>query len=73
MAPHEWLAFLSAMTIIANGRRARQNPRAGAGVRVLREGGLNIEERLKEIRRESSSDAAGDPERFRRVALTETR
>ncbi len=26
--------------------------------------------RLKEIRRESSSDAPGDPERFRRVALT---
>ena len=32
---------------------------------------MNIEQRLKEIRRESSSDAAGDPERFRRVALTE--
>jgi glucosamine 6-phosphate synthetase-like amidotransferase/phosphosugar isomerase protein len=31
---------------------------------------MKIEERLKEIRRESSSDAAGDPERFRRVALT---
>jgi glucosamine--fructose-6-phosphate aminotransferase (isomerizing) len=32
---------------------------------------LNIEQRLREIRRESSSDAPGDPERFRRVALTE--
>lgn len=32
---------------------------------------MNIEQRLKEIRRESSSDAPGDPERFRRVALTE--
>ncbi len=32
---------------------------------------MSIEQRLKEIRRESSSDAAGDPERFRRVALTE--
>ncbi len=31
-----------------------------------------IEERLKSIRRESSSDAPGDPERFRRVALTNT-
>ena len=31
---------------------------------------LDIELRLKEIRRESSSDAPGDPERFRRVALT---
>jgi glutamine---fructose-6-phosphate transaminase (isomerizing) len=33
---------------------------------------VSIEQRLREIRRESSSDAAGDPERFRRVALTET-
>ena len=33
---------------------------------------MSIEQRLREIRRESSSDAAGDPERFRRVALTET-
>ena len=32
---------------------------------------MSFEQRLKEIRRESSSDAAGDPERFRRVALTE--
>lgn len=32
---------------------------------------MNIEKRLREIRRESSSDAPGDPERFRRVALTE--
>lgn len=32
---------------------------------------LSIQQRLQEIRRESSSDAAGDPERFRRVALTE--
>ncbi|MFK7837567.1 MAG: SIS domain-containing protein [Sulfitobacter sp.] len=32
---------------------------------------MSIEQRLNEIRRESSSDAAGDPERFRRVALTE--
>lgn len=32
---------------------------------------MSIEQRLKEIRRESSSDAPGDPERFRRVALTE--
>ena len=32
---------------------------------------MNIEQLLTEIRRESSSDAAGDPERFRRVALTE--
>lgn len=31
---------------------------------------MALEERLKEIRRESSSDAPGDPERFRRVALT---
>ncbi|WP_299671481.1 SIS domain-containing protein [uncultured Roseobacter sp.] len=34
--------------------------------------GVSFEQRLQEIRRESSSDAAGDPERFRRVALTET-
>lgn len=33
---------------------------------------MNIERRMKEIRRESSSDEPGDPERFRRVALTET-
>lgn len=33
---------------------------------------MGIEQRLKEIRRESSSDEPGDPERFRRVALTET-
>ena len=33
---------------------------------------MTIAERLKEIRRESSSDAPGDPERFRRVALTNT-
>jgi glutamine---fructose-6-phosphate transaminase (isomerizing) len=33
---------------------------------------MTIEERLKSIRRESSSDAPGDPERFRRVALTNT-
>lgn len=33
---------------------------------------MTIHERLKEIRRESSSDAPGDPERFRRVALTNT-
>ncbi|MEM9811320.1 MAG: SIS domain-containing protein [Pseudomonadota bacterium] len=33
---------------------------------------MNIEREIKEIRRESSSDAPGDPERFRRVALTET-
>ena len=33
---------------------------------------MTIEERLKQIRRESSSDAPGDPERFRRVALTNT-
>ncbi|MDW3221822.1 MAG: SIS domain-containing protein [Paracoccaceae bacterium] len=33
---------------------------------------MNFERRVKEIRRESSSDAPGDPERFRRVALTET-
>ena len=33
---------------------------------------MTIEERLKSIRRESSSDAPGDPERFRRVALTRT-
>ncbi|MDG4650172.1 SIS domain-containing protein [Roseibacterium sp. SDUM158017] len=32
---------------------------------------MSIEQRINEIRRESSSDAAGDPERFRRVALTE--
>ncbi len=32
---------------------------------------MSFEQRLKGIRRESSSDAAGDPERFRRVALTE--
>ncbi len=32
---------------------------------------MNIEQQLREIRRESSSDAPGDPERFRRVALTE--
>ena len=32
---------------------------------------MSIQQRLKEIRRESSSDAAGDPERFRRVAITE--
>lgn len=32
---------------------------------------VSFEQRLQEIRRESSSDAAGDPERFRRVALTE--
>lgn len=31
---------------------------------------ISIEQRLREIRRESSSDAPGDPERFRRVALT---
>lgn len=31
---------------------------------------MNIAERLNTIRRESSSDAPGDPERFRRVALT---
>lgn len=33
---------------------------------------MTIAERLKSIRRESSSDAPGDPERFRRVALTQT-
>lgn len=33
---------------------------------------MSLEQRLQEIRRESSSDAAGDPERFRRVALTRT-
>ncbi|MGP1397257.1 MAG: SIS domain-containing protein [Inquilinaceae bacterium] len=33
---------------------------------------MTIEERLKTIRRESSSDAPGDPERLRRVALTNT-
>jgi hypothetical protein len=33
---------------------------------------MGIQDRLKEIRRESSSDAPGDPERFRRVALTGT-
>ncbi|MEM0936941.1 MAG: SIS domain-containing protein [Pseudomonadota bacterium] len=32
---------------------------------------MSIEQRLREIRREASSDAPGDPERFRRVALTE--
>lgn len=32
---------------------------------------MDIEQRIGEIRRESSSDAPGDPERFRRVALTE--
>lgn len=32
---------------------------------------MNIEQRLTEIRRESSSDEPGDPERFRRVALTD--
>ncbi|MEM1431198.1 MAG: SIS domain-containing protein [Pseudomonadota bacterium] len=32
---------------------------------------MSIEQRLQEIRRESSSDAPADPERFRRVALTE--
>lgn len=31
---------------------------------------MSIDQRLKEIRREFSSDTAGDPERFRRVALT---
>jgi glucosamine 6-phosphate synthetase-like amidotransferase/phosphosugar isomerase protein len=31
---------------------------------------MTLMERLKDIRRESSSDAPGDPERFRRVALT---
>lgn len=31
---------------------------------------MGIQERLADIRRESSSDAPGDPERFRRVALT---
>ena len=31
---------------------------------------MGIQERLKDIRRESSSDLPGDPERFRRVALT---
>jgi glucosamine 6-phosphate synthetase-like amidotransferase/phosphosugar isomerase protein len=33
---------------------------------------MSILDRLKDIRRESSSDAPGDPERFRRVALTKT-
>jgi glucosamine 6-phosphate synthetase-like amidotransferase/phosphosugar isomerase protein len=33
---------------------------------------MGMQDRLKEIRRESSSDAPGDPERFRRVALTGT-
>lgn len=33
---------------------------------------MMFEERLKSIRRRSSSDAPGDPERFRRVALTNT-
>ena len=33
---------------------------------------MNLEERLQTIRRESSTDAPGDPERFRRVALTNT-
>jgi glucosamine 6-phosphate synthetase-like amidotransferase/phosphosugar isomerase protein len=32
---------------------------------------MNIEQKLAEIRRESSSDAPGDLERFRRVALTD--
>ena len=32
---------------------------------------MSIEQRVQDIRRESSSDAPGDPERFRRVALTE--
>ncbi len=31
---------------------------------------MGLQDRLKEIRRESSSDAPSDPERFRRVALT---
>ena len=31
---------------------------------------MGIQERLKEIKREASSDAPGDPERFRRVGLT---
>ena len=35
-----------------------------------RKSDVSIEQRLQEIRRETSSDAAGDPERFRRVALT---
>jgi len=39
---------------------------------INKEGDVSIEQRLQEIRRESSSDAPGDPERFRRVALTET-
>lgn len=38
---------------------------------MRKENGVSIEQRLQEIRRESSSDAPGDPERFRRVALTE--
>ncbi|ATX67531.1 SIS domain-containing protein [Roseinatronobacter bogoriensis] len=33
---------------------------------------MTIAERIKAIQRESSSDAPGDPERFRRVALTKT-
>ncbi|MEM1067137.1 MAG: SIS domain-containing protein [Pseudomonadota bacterium] len=33
---------------------------------------MSFEHRVHEIRRESSSDAPGDPERFRRVALTES-
>ncbi|MFK7880848.1 SIS domain-containing protein [Roseobacter sp.] len=32
---------------------------------------MDKEQRIREIRRESSSDAPGDPERFRRVVLTE--
>jgi len=31
---------------------------------------MSIDQRLKEIRREPSTDAAGDPERLRRIALT---
>ncbi|MEM8569809.1 MAG: SIS domain-containing protein [Pseudomonadota bacterium] len=33
---------------------------------------MSFEQRLYEIRRETSTDAPGDPERFRRVALTKT-
>lgn len=33
---------------------------------------MSLEQRLREIRRESSTDAPSDPERFRRVALTKT-
>lgn len=33
---------------------------------------MTLDERIVHIRRESSSDDAGDPERFRRVALTNT-